>query len=148
MTDELQYIDEGDAEGLWGDTSWKYLDYLENLHLVHAAFEVTRRTAKRFNSEAERKRWERITGGVSSNKIPEGWVRHMIEWARDKNRGLIKIAITLPALTKAILNKANMTDWLAKNPQAGLVDDLGGKATKDVEVLDGSPYEEDYNAYR
>ena len=148
MTREPVNIDINDEEALWGDTDWKYLDYLENLHLVHAAFDVTRRTAKRFNSETERKRWERITGGVTSNKIPEGWVRHMIEWARDKNRGLIKIAITLPALTKAILNKANMTDWLAKNPQASLIEDLDGQAPKGVEVLDGSPYEEDYNAYR
>ena len=148
MTDEIRNIDIDDEEGLWGDTDWKYLDYLENLHLVHAAFDVTRRTAKRFNSETERKRWERITGGVTSGKIPEGWVRHIIEWARDKNRGLIKIAITLPALTKAILNKASMTDWLAKNPQANLIEDLGGQAPKNVEVLDGSPYEEDYNAYR
>jgi len=126
MTEEPTYIDEGDEEGLWGDTNWKYTDDLDHLDIVHAAFAVTRRTALRFNDKPERTRWERITVGITKGKIPKAWVEHMIQWARDKNRGLVKIAITLPKLTGAILNKGRMADWVAQNPQAAETGKLVG----------------------
>lgn len=111
---ELEYVDDP-----WGeeDNWWKPDDLVNQVEL-NSVFSVTRRTAKRFGSKTERSKWNMIDKQLTSGKIPRNWVVNCVAWARKKNAASQPaIAIRFMPLTRLILNKAKMQDWINKHPQ-------------------------------
>lgn len=104
------------------------LSDIKNLELLQKCWGVSAPGRKRFRKASEKNKWKRIERNVGKETIPLTWVENMIEWATGKNKQ--RIVIDFEKLMTAILNKANMTDWLAKQPKEAQVE-YGTKTIRD-----------------
>lgn len=129
MSKEPRYVDPYDP---WEDEDQLErerqtdLSDINNHELLQKCWGVSAPGRKRFRKASEKNRWKRIERAVGKETIPVSWVENMIEWAAGKNKQ--RIIIDFDKLMTAILNKANMTDWLAKQPKEAQVE----YATKEI----------------
>lgn len=134
MSDEIRYTDSP-----WDDEQERLnkvnLTGVENLELLTTLRNATGRSAKtNFSSPKEKRKYLKIDKQFSAGKIPQGWIDKMVRWAERKNRG--RIAIMFPALLSAILNKANMQDWINSQPVSEADKDTLLEKYSDPEAFD------------
>lgn len=102
---EPRYVDNPFEE----DDLWKDHRNASKRDILEQAFDVTWRTSKRFQSEAEFRRWEKAA------KLDDDWLYELIDWAEQKNERVV--AIKMPQLLSAMLNKARYDDWLSRQEE-------------------------------
>jgi hypothetical protein len=110
-----------DPDNPWEDEdkAWRFTDDipLEYRARVEEAMDICRRTSHTFRKPSEFRKWLTIVGRLEKGTIPMKWFEHCLKFADSKNRVAARaIPISFETLTRYIMNKAAMTDWLGKNP--------------------------------
>lgn len=98
---EPEYVDDPWEE----EKRWLNSRNASKYNILELVFRAVGRPSRRFRSQAEFRKWEK------ASRLDDEWLKNCTTWAAGKNEGKMKVAIQLPQLLSAMLNKARYDDW-------------------------------------